>query len=78
MKKNKNKVLIIAEIGPNHNGSYFKAKKMIEQISKTGADVVKFQFGNPNDVYSDNSIMANYQKKMIIQNQLLKWALKIN
>ena len=77
-EKNKNKVFIIAEIGPNHNGSYLKAKKMIEKISKTGADAVKFQFGNPNEVYSENSIMAKYQKndnsksiiEMSIKNQL--------
>ena len=76
MKKNKNKVLIIAEIGPNHNGSYLKAKKMIEQLSKTGADVVKFQFGNPSDVYSDNAIMANYQKKNDNSKSIIQMSVK--
>jgi sialic acid synthase SpsE len=76
MKKNINKVLIIAEIGPNHNGSYLRAKKMIEQLSKTGADAVKFQFGNPNDVYSDNSIMANYQKKNDNSKSIIQMSVK--
>ena len=39
----KNKVLIIAEIGPNHNGSFQKAKKMIKEISKIGVDFVNFK-----------------------------------
>ena len=58
-----NKVTIIAEIGPNHNGSITKAKMMIKKISKIGVDVIKFQIGNPDLVYSEDSIMANYQKK---------------
>ena len=76
MKKNKKKVFIIAEIGPNHNGSYLKAKKMIEKISKTGADAVKFQFGNPNEVYSENSIMAKYQKKNDNSKSIIEMSIK--
>ena len=33
----------IAEIGNNHNGDYFLAKKTIEEAVKSGADAVKFQ-----------------------------------
>lgn len=33
----------IAEIGNNHNGDYFLAKRTIEQAAKAGADAVKFQ-----------------------------------
>lgn len=33
----------IAEIGNNHNGDYFLAKKTIEEAVKNGADAVKFQ-----------------------------------
>ncbi len=33
----------IAEIGNNHNGDYFFAKKLIEEAVKAGADAVKFQ-----------------------------------
>src|SRR3989344_8275308 len=33
----------IAEIGNNHNGDYFLAKKTVEEAAKAGADAVKFQ-----------------------------------
>jgi sialic acid synthase SpsE len=36
-------VFFIAEIGNNHNGDYFLAKKSIEEAVKAGADAVKFQ-----------------------------------
>jgi len=38
-----NKVLIIAEIGNNHEGSVDVAKRMIEAAAHAGADAVKFQ-----------------------------------
>jgi N,N'-diacetyllegionaminate synthase len=37
------KVLIIAEIGNNHEGNYFLAEEMIGLAAEAGADVVKFQ-----------------------------------
>jgi N,N'-diacetyllegionaminate synthase len=39
----KNKVLIIAEIGNNHEGSFKLAKRLIEKAAKAGVDAVKFQ-----------------------------------
>src|SRR3989344_8402945 len=33
----------IAEIGNNHNGDYFLAKRTIEEAVRAGADAVKFQ-----------------------------------
>tara|TARA_Y100000590_G_scaffold219798_1_gene248885 strand:+ start:16431 stop:17429 length:999 start_codon:yes stop_codon:yes gene_type:complete len=39
----KNRVLIIAEIGNNHEGSFKIAKKLIEKAAKAGVDAVKFQ-----------------------------------
>jgi len=33
----------IAEIGNNHNGDYFMAKRSIEEAAQAGADAVKFQ-----------------------------------
>lgn len=74
-------VYIIAEIGPNHNGSFEKAIKIVDEIKKTGANAVKFQMANPEKVYSKDSFKANYQikndgKRSIIQmskaNQLSK------
>ena len=57
------KIFIIAEVGPNHNGSFSMAKKLIDKISKTGADAVKFQLANPEKVYSKEAFKADYQKK---------------
>ena len=42
-----NKILIIAEVGINHNGSVSKAKKMIDIAKRSGADYVKFQILDP-------------------------------
>ena len=39
----KNKVLIVAEIGNNHEGNLKLAKKLIKEAYKAGADAVKFQ-----------------------------------
>lgn len=62
-KKNINKTLIIAEIGPNHNGSLERAIKMVKQLAYLGADVVKFQISDPDLVYSEDAFKAEYQKK---------------
>ena len=43
-------VLIIAEIGVNHNGDINKAKQLIEIAAQAGADVVKFQTFNSEDL----------------------------
>jgi N,N'-diacetyllegionaminate synthase len=39
----KNKTIVIAEAGVNHNGNINLAKKLIDVASKAGADYVKFQ-----------------------------------
>ena len=52
----KNSVIIIAEIGVNHNGSILKAKKLIEEAKKSGADYVKFQYFNPHKLVSKIAI----------------------
>ena len=36
-------ILYVAEIGVNHEGNFFKVKKLIKEAKKAGADVVKFQ-----------------------------------
>ncbi len=38
-------MLIVAEIGLNHNGNRGLARKLIQQAQWAGADVAKFQFG---------------------------------
>jgi N,N'-diacetyllegionaminate synthase len=57
------KTYIIAEVGPNHNGSFLLATKYIDLLSKTGANAVKFQLAQPLEVYSLESFKANYQKE---------------
>jgi len=61
--KIKNKTYIIAEVGANHNGSFSLAKKYIDKLSKFDIDAVKFQLGNPCEVFSKVAFVADYHKK---------------
>lgn len=56
-------VLIIAEIGVNHNGSVVIAKKLIDLAVNAGADVVKFQTFKSDELTTDNTPLADYQIK---------------
>ena len=58
-----NKIIIIAEVGINHNGNILKAKKMIDIAKKSGADYVKFQIFKPQDLAIAKAKLATYQKK---------------
>ena len=58
----KNKVLIIAEAGVNHNGNYDLAIRLIDEAKKAGADIVKFQTAVPELVMSKYAEKADYQK----------------
>lgn len=55
-------IYIIAEIGPNHNGSLDNAKNIISKLARSGANAVKFQLANPHSVYSADAFKADYQK----------------
>ena len=55
------KVLIIAEAGVNHNGDINIAKKLIDVAVESGADIVKFQTGKPENVISRFAQKADYQ-----------------
>ena len=57
------KVNIIAEAGVNHNGSVGKAKKLSLEAKKIGADYVKFQIFNPDEIALNNLKKTAYQKK---------------
>jgi N,N'-diacetyllegionaminate synthase len=56
------KVLIIAEIGVNHNKNVDLAKRMILEAKNAGADIAKFQTGVPENVISRFAEKAVYQK----------------
>jgi len=56
-------VLVIAEVGVNHNGSIDLAKKLIDAACSAGADAVKFQTFKAKNLVIKNSPKATYQKK---------------
>ena len=62
--KNKN-YFIIAEIGNNHGGNILKAKKLVLEAKKAGADAVKFQFINPENLVSTSEDKRIKQLKKI-------------
>ncbi len=66
MKKKNNLTYVIAEIGPNHNGSFKIASNMIKNLSSSGVNGIKFQLGNPDLIFSDDAFFAEYQKKNTI------------
>ncbi len=59
----KNKIIIIAEAGVNHNGDINLAKRMIKVAKECGADIVKFQTAIPEEVMTANAPKASYQLK---------------
>jgi len=59
----KKKVYIIAEVGPNHQGSLEYALEYVKKLSKIGVDAVKFQIGIPSEHYSKDSYKPQYHKK---------------
>ena len=58
-----NRVTIIAEAGPNHNGKLKLAYKLVDLAKKCGADFVKFQTSIPEMHISKFAKKANYQVK---------------
>ena len=46
------KIAVVAEIGSNWEGNIIKAKKIIRECKKSGADAVKFQMWRANDLYN--------------------------
>jgi len=59
--KDKFKVLVIAEIGVNHNGSLTLAKELVDQAKECGADVAKFQTFNAERLVTETASKAQYQ-----------------
>jgi len=53
---------VIAEVGPNHNGSVEMALELIRRLAELDIDAVKFQLAEPEKVYSADAYKADYQK----------------
>ena len=59
----KDKTLIIAEAGVNHNGNINLALKLVDIAAKSKADYVKFQTYSTDDLVQKKVGLAEYQKK---------------
>ena len=72
----KDKPLIIAEIGNNHEGSFSVAKKLILEASKAGVDAVKFQtFKTENFINDlDKKRFKRFKKFELSRDQFIKLA----
>ena len=57
------KTIIVAEIGSNWEGSLTKAKKIIHECKKAGADAVKFQMWRATDLYKKDHPEWKFIKK---------------
>lgn len=65
--------IIIAEAGVNHNGNSNLIIKLINSVSKTGVDFIKFQAFIADRLVIKKSPKANYQKKIkLSQYEMLK------
>ena len=55
-------VLIIAEVGVNHNGNLETALKLVDEAKNAGADIVKFQTFDSSELASEKAQLVDYQK----------------
>jgi N-acetylneuraminate synthase len=55
-------VVVIAEIGVNHNGSLAVAQQLVGDFAASGADYVKFQTFRAEKLASQDAQLAEYQK----------------
>ena len=67
------KAIIVAEIGSNWEGSVNKAKKIIHECKKAGADAIKFQMWRAEDLYNtSNPNWKNIKKSELTFEQVKK------
>ena len=66
------KAFITAEIGSNWEGNYVKAKKIIRECKKAGADAVKFQMWKAEDLYNKSHPNWNEIKRSELSFQMAK------
>ena len=63
-------MIIIAEIGINHNGSLPVAHELIRQAAIAGADIAKFQFYDPAKIFGPSGSYPNqeaYEQALTVQ-----------
>ena len=65
-------VLIIAEVGVNHNGDLKIAKDLVDLAFNAGADIVKFQSFKANKLASESAAKAEYQRITTDKNESQK------
>jgi N,N'-diacetyllegionaminate synthase len=66
---NHTRIFVIAEAGVNHNGDMDIAKQLIDAAVQCGADAVKFQTFNAENLVTPNSKTAAHQKRSGMNNQ---------
>lgn len=71
----RNNVLIIAEAGVNHNGSLEIAKRLVDEASSAGVDIIKFQTFKAEKLVSKAAKQAEYQKKNIGKGEETQYAM---
>jgi N,N'-diacetyllegionaminate synthase len=74
----KEKTIIIAEAGVNHDGKLKKAFKLAVAAKKTKANFIKFQAFDPKLLCTVNAAKANYQKKNTNQESQLNMLKKLS
>ena len=82
-KNSDNDLIIIAEVGVNHEGSISKSKELIELAKNSGADAVKFQSYTPEKYITamDQERFDRVKKFSFNENNLIdlkEYAKKIN
>ena len=63
------RVVVIAEVGINHNGSIETAEKLIEKAAEADADFVKFQTFKADKLVTKTATKAEYQIHNTISNE---------
>lgn len=71
----RNNVLIIAEAGVNHNGSLEIAKRLVDEASFAGVDIIKFQTFKAEKLVSKAAKQAEYQKRNIGKGEETQYAM---